>query len=97
MQEGEKAYFITDGSILSLVETFSRTTPALLAYDAAASTAGHVLRGAASITNAGREVLAGRLDRIAISGLDRWYGGVHLQGNGPVWRWDDQAEQIRKA
>ena len=97
MQEGEKAYFITDGSILSLVETFSRTTPALLTYDAAASTAGHVLRGAVSITNAGREVLAGRLDRIASCGLDRWYGGVHLQGNGPMWRWDDQAERIRKA
>ena len=30
MSEGEKAYFITDGSIRSLVETLSRTTPALL-------------------------------------------------------------------
>jgi hypothetical protein len=97
MQEGENAYFITDGSILSLVETFSRTTPALLTYDADASTAGHVLRGAVSITNAGRDVLAGRVDRIATCGLDRWYGGVHLQGNGPVWRWDDQAGRIRKA
>jgi hypothetical protein len=96
MQEGEKAYFITDGSILSLVETFSRTTPALLTYDAGASTAGHVLHGAVAITNAGRDVLAGRLDRIATCGLDRWYGGVHLQGNGPMWRWDDQAERIRK-
>jgi len=97
MQEGEKAYFITDGSILSLVETFSSTTPALLTYDAGASTGGHVLHGAVAITNAGRDVLAGRLDRIATCGLDRWYGGVHLQGNGPMWRWDDQAEQIRKA
>ena len=97
MQEGEKAYFITDGSILSLVEACSRTTPALLTYEAAAFTAGHVLRGAVSITNAGRDVLAGRLDRIATCGLDRWFGGVHLQGNGPVWRWDDQSERIKKA
>ena len=97
MQEGEKAYFITDGSILSLVETFSQTTPALLTYEDAASTAGQVLHGAVAITNAGRDVLAGRLDRIATCGLDRWYGGVHLQGNGPMWRWDDQAERIRKA
>jgi len=96
MQEGEKAYFITDGSILSLVETFSRTTPALLTYAAGASTGGHVLHGAVALTNAGRDVLAGRLDRIATCGLDRWYGGVHLQGNGPIWRWDDQAERIRK-
>jgi len=96
MHEGEKAYFITDGSMLSLVETFSRTTPALLTYDAGASVGGDVLHGAVAITNAGRDVLAGRLDRIATCGLDRWYGGVHLQGNGPMWRWDDQAEQIRK-
>src|SRR5580765_4158321 len=97
MSEGEKAYFITDGSIRSLVETLSRTTPALLTYDAGASTAGQVLHGAVAITNAGRDVLAGRLDRIAACGLDRWYGGVHLQGNGPMWRWEDQAERIRKA
>jgi hypothetical protein len=96
MQEGEKAYFITDGSILSLVEMFSRTTPALLTYDAGVSTDGQVLHGAVAITNAGRDMLAGRLDRIATCGLDRWYGGVHLQGNGPMWRWDDQAERIRK-
>ena len=97
MQEGEKAYFITDGSMRSLVETLSRTTPALLTYDAGASTAGQVLHGAVAITNAGRDVLAGRLDRIAACGLDRWYGGVHLQGRGPMWRWDDQAERIRNA
>jgi hypothetical protein len=96
MHEGEKAYFITDGSILSLVETFSRTTPPLLTYDAGASAGGDVLHGAVAITNAGRDVLAGRLDRIATCGLDRWYGGVHLQGNGPMWRWDDQSERIRK-
>jgi len=96
MSEGEKAYFITDGSIRSLVETLSRTTPALLTYDADASTTGQVLHGAVAITNAGRDVLAGRLDRIAACGLDRWYGGVHLQGRGPMWRWDDQAERIRK-
>ena len=97
MHEGERAYFITDGSVRSLVETLSRTTPALLTYDAGASTPGQVLHGAVAITNAGRDVLAGRLDRIATCGLDRWYGGVHLQGNGPMWRWDDQAERVRRA
>ena len=96
MQEGEKAYFITDGSVRSLVETLSRTTPALLTYEAGASTAGQVLHGAVAITNAGRDVLAGRLDRIAACGLDRWYGGVHLLGDGPMWRWDDRAERLRK-
>jgi hypothetical protein len=99
MQEGEDAYYITDGSILELVETLSRTSPALLTFDPepVGSTAGPVLHGAMAITNAGRDVFAGRLDRIAACGLDRWYGGVHLQANGPMWLWDDQAERIRKA
>jgi plastocyanin len=25
---------------------------------------------------------------IALCGIDRWLGGVHLEGSGPVWRWD---------
>src|SRR5262249_2821611 len=96
MHEGEKAYFITDGSIVSLVETFSGTKPALLTYDTGASTAGHVLHGAVAITSAGRDVFAGRLDRIAPRGPHRRDGGVQLQASGPMWRWDDQAERIRK-
>jgi len=95
MHQGEEAYYITDSSIMELAETLSRTTPALLIFDAGASTAKHPLHGVITITNAGRDALAGRLDRIAACGLDRWYGGVHLQGNGPVWRWDDEAKRIR--
>src|SRR5262245_52657106 len=98
MHEGEDAYYITDGSILELVATLSRMSPALLTYDPdpVGSTAVPVLHGATAITSAGRDVFAGRLDRISACGLDRWYGGVHLQHNGPMWRWDDQAERIRK-
>ncbi|MCA1814205.1 MAG: DUF1835 domain-containing protein [Halobacteriales archaeon] len=32
-------------------------------------------------------ILAGE-DAIARRGIDRWLGGVHLQGKGPAWRWD---------
>lgn len=95
MHQGEDAYYITDSSIMELAETLSRTTPALLMLDAGASTAKHPLHGVMTITNAGRDALAGRLDRIAACGLDRWYGGVHLQGRGPMWRWDEQEERIR--
>jgi hypothetical protein len=45
-------------------------------------------------TTLGRDVLAGRVDRIAVAPIDRWLGGVHLTG-ARVWRWDEQAEALR--
>jgi hypothetical protein len=40
-----------------------------------------------ALTEEGRRVLAGDADRVTLCGIDRWLGGVHLQGRGPVWRW----------
>jgi hypothetical protein len=44
-----------------------------------------------SLTALGRDVLAGKADHIAMHGVDRWIGGVHLSGRGPVWRWNGSA------
>ena len=41
-----------------------------------------------TITDAGRDVLAGRRDWVGMNGIDRWLGGVHLAGNDVAWRWD---------
>jgi hypothetical protein len=46
------------------------------------------------VTEAGRRVLAGQADHVALNGLDRWVGGVHLQGEAARWRWDDGIEAI---
>jgi hypothetical protein len=40
------------------------------------------------ITAQGRSVLQGNKDWLALHPLDSWRGGVHLNGSGPVWRWD---------
>jgi hypothetical protein len=40
------------------------------------------------ILDAGRDVLAGRADRVALNGIDMWRGGVHLSGGDRLWRWD---------
>jgi DNA-binding transcriptional MerR regulator len=37
------------------------------------------------ITDLGRRVLAGELDRVEVAGLDRWLGGTHLT-RGNTWR-----------
>jgi hypothetical protein len=42
-----------------------------------------------ALTDLGRDVLAGRADRVAAIGLDRWLGGVHLSGREAQWRWDE--------
>jgi hypothetical protein len=92
MQDGEDAYYITDGSLASLAEDLSRTSPplaALTAHDAAS------LQGTIQLTDAGRDVLAGRRDRVA-GGIDRWLGGVHLHSGGTIWRWDDAARRVRR-
>jgi hypothetical protein len=46
------------------------------------------------ITEAGRDVLDGRADHVALNGVDRWIGGVHLTGTTPAWRWDEGTETI---
>lgn len=62
---------------------------------------------AGALTARGRQALAGALDVVTESagaepgadggpsrGIDRWRGGVHLQGGGPVWRWDSAARRL---
>jgi hypothetical protein len=41
-----------------------------------------------ALTDAGRDVLDGRADRVRLNGLDRWYGGVHLSDHDARWRWN---------
>ena len=40
-----------------------------------------------SLTDAGRRVLAGQADHVALNGIDRWIGGVHLTETN-CWRFD---------
>ena len=46
------------------------------------------------VTEAGRDVLAGRADHIQRNGIDRWLGGIHLRGGEPLWRWDERGRRL---
>jgi hypothetical protein len=48
-----------------------------------------------TLTQAGRDVLVGTLDRLAVHGIQRWIGGVHLETPGSIWRWDRDPELIK--
>jgi RNA polymerase sigma factor (sigma-70 family) len=93
MHQGEQFYYVSDGTMASTAETLSRTSPPLLTLDVS-SASEHVLRGTIAITDSGRAVLERTLDRVAACGIDRWLGGVHLQGRDQPWRWDDEGQRI---
>jgi hypothetical protein len=46
------------------------------------------------LTRAGARVLASQADQIALNGIDRWIGGVHLEGHHAPWRWNDGTETL---
>jgi hypothetical protein len=56
-------------------------------------TAGTRLR----LTEAGGRVLRGEADQVALNGIDRWVGGVHLHGPEAPWRWDEGTESVTRA
>ncbi|HTK28564.1 MAG TPA: hypothetical protein VL309_03380 [Vicinamibacterales bacterium] len=91
MHEDEDAYYITDLSFAALVSSLSRTSPPLVALAPASD--GDAWNRVVTLTAAGRDVLAGRLDRAAC-GVDRWLGGVHLEAGGAAWRWDNEHRHI---
>jgi hypothetical protein len=51
-------------------------------------------RSTFQITDAGRAILAGTRDWIALHGIDRWLGGVHLHGAEAEWRWDAERGRL---
>jgi hypothetical protein len=46
------------------------------------------------LTDTGRRVLDGHEDHVALNGIDRWIGGVHLRGQALPWRWNEGTETI---
>jgi hypothetical protein len=46
------------------------------------------------LTDAGHDVLDGHADHADLNGVNRWLGGVHLNGHEPEFRWDPEAREI---
>lgn len=82
----EDAVFMGDLAFFAHIRPLSRPPRPLM----------REMDGVFELTGDGREVLAGA-DRVALSGLDRWLGGVHLTGSGPLWRWDAGRQSVRRA
>jgi hypothetical protein len=94
MHESEHAYYVTDGSLAELAGALSRTSPPLISYTESADQETPLLGGTIALEELGRDVLAGRRDRIEACGIDRWLGGTHVQKGTNEWRWDEERTRI---
>ena len=83
MHDGETAFYIADLSLLAVIERLAAASPPLM-----------VSGNALTLTDTGRAVLAGELDRVSHCGIDRWLGGVHIQGRCATWRWNPERQRI---
>ena len=96
-QAREDAVFMGDSTFWIRVRAVAAGPSRLVHLDVEPTTGPDIAPGTASLTDAGRDVLRGRADWVALAGFDRWLGGVHLQaslGGDVAWRYDSGAGRI---
>ncbi|HEX5899436.1 MAG TPA: DUF1835 domain-containing protein [Solirubrobacteraceae bacterium] len=82
--------FLGDTWAFAAIERLGRAEVPLLSVEA-----GVVDRHTpVALTEVGRRVLDGAADHVALNGVDRWVGGVHLEGREVPWRWDEGVEGV---
>ncbi len=84
MQAREPLPLLGDFGFLYTVEQMASTRPAVNTIQPGDKPFTRL----ASITDAGRRVLAGQLDYLSLHPPRRWIGGVPADGR---WRWDETA------
>jgi len=90
VQNLEEQIFMGDLSFFRIVNNLSACRHPLLQV----SDAAHPGLATVSLTEAGRCVIEGRSDHIELNGIDRWLGGVHLNGAKAPWRWDRTSARL---
>jgi len=83
--------FLGDGWCFDRMTRLVQAPNAVLEADPPAPVDGHTRL---SLTDVGRRLLDGREDHVALNGIDRWIGGVHLTGRAVAWRWNEGTESV---
>jgi hypothetical protein len=83
-QRREEAMFLGDAVFIDYMRELAGGSTPLVTMS------GDGMDATLSLTDAGRAVLRGKADRVKLNGIDRWFGGVHLEGREAAWRWDGQ-------
>ncbi len=87
VQRQEERVFMGDGSFWVRLESLAHGPRPLIRLTSR-PTEQRLPTGAIELTADGRRVASGEADWIALDGIDRWLGGVHLVGDRAEWRWD---------
>ncbi|UCF69283.1 MAG: hypothetical protein JSV80_08405 [Acidobacteriota bacterium] len=105
--EQEDPVFLGDIVFLRYLERLMQRPNALLRFASEAvsgsslpakSPSGHLSKHwdtPLELTETGVRILEGH-DRVAICGIDRWLGGVHLEGRNGVWRWNESRRRLEQ-
>jgi hypothetical protein len=98
-QQREEAFFMGDAAYLFHITALVRSHRPLLKtevpFEPFVPSDVSALKVRVTLTTLGASVLAGESDRVELCAIDRWLGGVHVSGNGPVWRWDSNRQTPR--
>jgi len=96
-QECEERVFMGDTTFWGRLRQLAAGAVPLISLDVPLWEPSTLSSGRVAITQAGRDVLAGRADAVHLRGFDRWLGGVHLVaplGGDVPWRHEMGSESI---
>ena len=96
-QRREERVFMGDTTFWGRVRDLAEAATPLVSIDVESRDDPGLPTGTLTITEAGREVLAGRADAVRLNGLDRWLGGVRLTaalGGDVRWRYDPSTRRL---
>ena len=98
-QKREELLFMGDTVFATYVQMLSQAPTPLLTIEIgqspAAKSQDEFWKAKVRITSAGRAVLKGEEDMVRLNGIDRWLGGVYLEGQEVPWRWDENYKTLR--
>jgi hypothetical protein len=99
MQQREERAWLGDAMFWPYLQQLARASVALLKIEGEGPWPSHKQHGGPlqiSVTETGRAVLSGLQDHVRLNGIDRWFGGVHLQGKSGLWRWDPRLQTLTR-
>lgn len=96
VQDQEQARFMGDVVFWTILRQFCRCDPPLLSMDGVnESEFSFHSKTQLSLTDAGKSVLIGEANWLALHPFDRWLGGVHLHAE-QYWCWNLNAMSVRQ-
>jgi hypothetical protein len=95
LMDAEEAPWMGDTMCYHLIRELARSDPSLLRTEADLGALAGLRRAVVVPTSEGEAVLAGQ-DRVALTGLDAWVGGIQLEGRRAAWRWDPAGGAVRR-